>query len=185
MIWKNEDKKPVYIGINTNLKGSANSVKFLCNAWRPLITGYSIEKYDHFVGITEAKPMCDYKKVYLIVDKDFRIIESGKIISSKINSRGMFVVTEKLVLSTDKKALFDYYKNAAHGIISWWEENKKRLNQALSMILFHQKMLKIEVNDNHTYNSVKSYQDTICEVSNIIGALKDEYRIVANTIKNI
>lgn len=46
-------------------------------------------------------------------------------------------------------------------------------------------MLKIEVNDNHTYNSVKSYQDTICEVSNIIGALKNEYRIVANTIKNI
>lgn len=88
----------------------------------------------------------------------------------------MFVVTEKLVLSTDKKALFDYYKNAAHGIISWWEENKKRLNQA---------MLKIEVNDNHTYNSVKSYQDTICEVSNIIGALKNEYRILANTIKNI
>lgn len=175
MIWKNEDKKPVYIGINTNTKGSANSIK-LCNAWRPLINGHAIEKYDHFVGITEAKPMCDYKKVYLIVDNDYRIIESGKIISSKINSNGMFVVTEKLVLSTDKKALFDYYKNAAHGIISWWEENKKRLNQA---------MLKVEVNDNHTYNSVKSYQDTICEVSNIIGALKNEYRIVANTIKNI
>lgn len=176
MIWKNEDKKPVYIGINTNLKGSANSVKFLCNAWRPLITGYSIEKYDHFVGITEAKPMCNYKKVYLIVDNDYRIIESGKIISSKINSNGMFVVTEKLVLSTDKKTLFDYYKNAAHGMISWWEEIKKSINQT---------MLKVEVNDNHTYNSVKSYQDTICKVSSIIGALKDEYRIVANTIKNI
>lgn len=176
MIWKNEDKKTVYIGINTNTKGSANSVKFLCNAWRPLITGHAIEKYDHFVGITEAKPMCDYKKVYLIVDKDFRIIESGKIISSKINSRGMFVVTEKLVLSTDKKALFDYYKNAAHGMISWWEENKKSLNQA---------MLKVELNDSDTCNSVKSYQDTICEVSNIIGVLKDEYRIVANTIKSL
>ena len=176
MIWKNEDKKPVYIGINTNIKGSANSVKFLCNAWRQLITGHTIEKYDHFVGITEAKPMCDYKKTYLIADNDYHIIESGKIISSKINSKGMFVVTEKLVLSTDKKALFDYYKNAAHGIISWWEENKKSLNQA---------MLKVEVNDNHTYNIVKSYQDTICKVSSIIGALKDEYRIVANTIKNI
>lgn len=176
MIWKNEDKKPVYIGINTNTKGSSSSVNFLCNAWRPLITGHAIEKYDHFVGITEAKPICDYKKVYLIVDKDFRIIESGKIISSKINSRGMFVVTEKLVLSTDKKALFDYYKNAAHCMISWWEENKKGLNQA---------MLKVEVNDSHTYNSVKSYQDTICEVSNIIGALKDEYRVVANTIKSL
>lgn len=176
MIWKNEDKKPVYIGINTNTKGSANSVKFLCNAWRQLITGHAIEKYDHFVGITEAKPICDYKKVYLIVDKDFRIIESGKIISSKINSRGMFVVTEKLVLSTDKKALFDYYKNAAHGMISWWEENKKNLNQA---------MLKVEVKDDHAYNSVKSYQDIICEVSNIIGALKDEYRVVANTIKSL
>lgn len=176
MIWKNEDKKPVYIGINTNIKGSANSVKFLCNACRPLITGYSIEKYDHFVGITEAKPMCDYKKVYLIVDNDYRIIESGRIISSKINSKGMFVVTEKLVLSTDKKTLFDYYKNAAHGIISWWEEIKKSINQT---------MLKVEVNDNHTYNSVKYYQDTICKVSNIIGGLKDEYRIVANTIKNI
>ena len=67
------------------------------------------DKYDHFVGITEAKSICDYKKTYLIVDNDYRIIESGKIISSKINSRGMFVVTEKLVLSTDKKALFDYY----------------------------------------------------------------------------
>ena len=176
MIWKNEDNKVVYIGINTNLKGSANSVKFLCNAWRPLITGYAIEKYDNFVGITEAKPMCDNKKVYLIVDKDFRIIESGKIISSKINSRGMFVVTEKLVLSTDKKALFDYYKNAAHGIISWWEENKKTLNQA---------MLEVEVKDNYTYNNVKSYQDRICKVSSIIGALKDEYRIVANTIKSL
>ena len=88
----------------------------------------------------------------------------------------MFVVTEKLVLSTDKKTLFDYYKNAAHGIISWWEEIKKSINQV---------MLKVEVNDNHTYNSVKSYQDTICKVSSIIGALKDEYRIVANTIKNI
>ena len=176
MIWKNEDKKPVYIGINTNIKGSANSVKFLCNAWRQLITGHTIEKYDHFVGITEAKPMCDYKKTYLIADNDYHIIESGKIISSKINSKGMFVVTEKLVLSTDKKTLFDYYKNAAHGIISWWEENKKSLNQA---------MLKVEVNDNHTYNIVKSYQDTICKVSSIIGALKDEYRIVANTIKNI
>lgn len=176
MIWKNEDKKPVYIGINTNTKGSVNSFKFLCNAWRPLINGHAIEKYDHFVGITEAKPMCDYNKTYLIVDNDYRIIKSGKIISSKINSKGMFVVTEKLVLSTDKKALFDYYKNAAHGIISWWEENKKSLNQA---------MLKVEVNDNHTYNSVKSYQDTICKVSSIIGALKDEYRIVANTIKNI
>ena len=175
MIWKNEDKKLVYIGINTNLKGSSNSVKFLCNAWRPLITGYSIEKYDHFVGITEAKPMCDYKKVYLIVDKDFRIIESGKIISSKINSRGMFVVTEKLVLSTDKKALFDYYKNAVHGIISFWEEYKKTLNQA---------MLELEVK-NYTYNGVKCYQDRICKVSNIIGALKDEYRIVANTIKSL
>jgi len=176
MIWKNEDKKPVYIGINTNTKGSANSVKFLCNAWRQLITGYAIEKYDHFVGITEAKPMCDYKKTYLIVDNDYRIIESGKIISSKINSRGMFVVTEKLVLSTDKKALFDYYKNAAHGIISWWEENKKTLNQA---------MLEVEVKDNYTYNNVKSYQDRICKVSSIIGALKDEYRIVANTIKSL
>lgn len=176
MIWKNEDKKPVYIGINTNLKGSSNSVKLLCNAWRQLITGYVIEKYDHFVGITEAKPMWDYKKVYLIVDNDYRIIESGKIISSKINSKGMFVVTEKLVLSTDKKTLFDYYKNAAHGIISWWEEYKKSLNQA---------MLKVEVNDNYTYNSVKSCQDRICEVSSIIGGLKDEYRIVANTIKNI
>ena len=176
MIWKNEDKKPVYIGINTNIKGSANSVKFLCNEWRQLITGHTIEKYDHFVGITEAKPMCDYKKTYLIADNDYHIIESGKIISSKINSKGMFVVTEKLVLSTDKKTLFDYYKNAAHGIISWWEENKKSLNQA---------MLKVEVNDNHTYNIVKSYQDTICKVSSIIGALKDEYRIVANTIKNI
>ena len=176
MIWKNEDKKPVYIGINTNIKGSANSVKFLCNAWRQLITGHTIEKYDHFVGITEAKPICDYKKTYLIVDNDYRIIESGKIISSKINSRGMFVVTEKLVLSTDKKALFDYYKNAAYGIISWWEENKKSLNQA---------MLKVEVNDKNKYNIIKSYQDTICKVSSIIGALKDEYRIVANTIKNI
>lgn len=176
MIWKNEDKKLVYIGINTNLKGSTNSVKFLCNAWRPLINGHAIEKYDHFVGITEAKPMCNYKKVYLIVDNDYLIIESGKIISSKINSKGMFVVTEKLVLSTDKKTLFDYYKNAAHGIISWWEEIKKSINQV---------MLKVEVNDNHTYNSVKSYQDTICKVSSIIGALKDEYRIVANTIKNI
>lgn len=176
MIWKNEDKKPVYIGINTNIKGSANSVKFLCNAWRPLINGHAIEKYDHFVGIAEAKPMCDYNKTYLIADNDYRIIKSGKIISSKINSKGMFVVTEKLVLSTDKKALFDYYKNAAHGIISWWEENKKSLNQA---------MLKVEVNDNYTYNSVKSYQDTICKVSSIIVALKDEYRIVANTIKNI
>ena len=88
----------------------------------------------------------------------------------------MFVVTEKLVLSTDKKTLFDYYKNAAHGIISWWEENKKSFNQA---------MLKVEVNDSYTYNIVKSYQDTICKISSIIGALKDEYRIVANTIKNI
>ena len=179
MIWKNEDKKTVYIGINTNTKGSANSVKFLCNAWRPLITGHAIEKYDHFVGITEAKPMCDYKKVYLIVDKDFRIIESGKIISSKINSRGMFVVTEKLVLSTDKKALFDYYKNAAHGMISFWEEYKKTLNQT---------MLEVEVKDrkdSHTYNEVKYYQDKICKVSNIIGVLKDEYRIVANTIKSL
>ena len=176
MIWKNEDKKPVYIGINTNIKGSANSVKFLCNEWRQLITGHTIEKYDYFVGITEAKPICDYKKTYLIVDNDYRIIESGKIISSKINSRGMFVVTEKLVLSTDKKTLFDYYKNAAYGIISWWEESKKSLNQA---------MLKVEVNDNHTCNSVKSYQDTICEVSNIIGALKNEYRIVANIIKSL
>ena len=176
MIWKNEDKKPVYIGVNTNIKGSANSVKFLCNAWIPLINEHAIEKYDHFVGITEAKPMCNYKKVYLIVDNDYRIIESGKIISSKINSKSMFVVTEKLVLSTDKKTLFDYYKNAAHGIISWWEEIKKSINQV---------MLKVEVNDNHTYNSVKSYQDTICKVSSIIGALKDEYRIVANTIKNI
>ena len=180
MIWKNEDKKPVYIGINTNPKGSASSVKFLCNAWRPLITGYAIEKYDQFVGITEAKPMCDNmcdnKKVYLIVDKDFRIIESGKFISSKINSRGMFVVTEKLVLSTDKKALFDYYKNAAHGMISFWEEKKKTFNQT---------MLEAEVKDNYTYNSVKSYQDRICKVSNIIGALKDEYRVVANEIKKL
>jgi hypothetical protein len=176
MIWKNEDKKPVYIGINTNLKGSSNSVKFLCNAWRQLITGHVIEKYDNFVGITEAKPICDYKKTYLIVDNDYRIIESGKIISSKINSRGMFVVTEKLVLSTDKKALFDYYKNAAHGMISWWEENKKTLNKA---------MLEVEVKDNYTYNNVKSYQDRICKVSSIIGALKDEYRIVANTIKSL
>lgn len=176
MIWKNEDKKPVYIGINTNLKGSANSTKLLCNAWRQLITGYTIQKYDHFVGITKAEPMCDYKKTYLIVDNDYSIIESGKIISSKINSRGMFIVTEKLVLSTDKKALFDYYKNAAHGIISWWEENKKTLNQA---------MLEVEVKDNYTYNSVKSYQDRICKVSSIIGGLKDEYRIVANTIKSL
>lgn len=176
MIWKNEDKKLVYIGINTNTKGSPNSVKFLCNAWRPLINGYTIEKYNHFVGITEAKSICDYKKVYLIVDKDLRIIESGKIISSKINSRSMFVATEKLVLSTDKKALFDYYKNAAHGMISFWEEYKKTLNQA---------MLEVEVKDNYTYNSVKSYQDRICEVSSIIGALKDEYRVVANTIKSL
>ena len=175
MIWKNEDKKLVYIGINTNLKGSSNSVKFLCNAWRQLITGHTIEKYDHFVGITEAKPICDYKKTYLIVDNDYRIIESGKIISSKINSRGMFVVTEKLVLSTDKKALFDYYKNAVHGIISFWEEYKKTLNQA---------MLELEVK-NYTYNGVKCYQDRICEVSSIIGGLKDEYRIVANTIKSL
>ncbi len=175
MIWKNEDKKPVYIGINTNTKGSARSVKFLCNEWRPLIT-YAIEQYDHFVGITEAKPICDCGKVYLVVDKDLRIIESGKIISSKINGRGMFVVTEKLVLSTDKKALFDYYKNAAHGIISFWEEYKKTLNQA---------MLEVEVKDNHTYDKVKSYQDRICKVSSIIGALKDEYRIVANTIKSL
>ena len=171
MIWKNEDKKTVYIGINTNTKGSPNSVKFLCNAWRQLTTGYAIEKYGHFVGITQAKPICDYKKAYLIVDNDYRIIESGKIISSKINSRGMFVVTEKLVLSTDKKALFDYYKNAAHGIINWWEENKKVLNQA---------MLKAEGKDDYTY-----YQDEIFKVSHVIGALKDEYRIVANTIKSI
>ena len=176
MIWKNEDKKPVYIGINTNLKGSINSVKFLCNAGRQLITGHTIEKYDHFVGITEAKPICDYEKTYLIVDNDYRIIESGKIISSKINSRGMLVVTEKLVLSTDKKALFDYYKNAAHGIINWWEENKKALNQA---------MLEVEVKDNYTYNSIKSCQDSIYKVSSIIGGLKDEYRIVANTIKSL
>ena len=176
MIWKNEDNKTVYVGINTNLVGSTNSTNFLCNAWRPLITGYNVEKYNHFIGITEAKPICDHKKIYLVVDNDFRIIESGKIISSRINSRGMFVVTEKLVLSTDKKALFDYYKNAAHGIISWWEENKKTLNQA---------MLEVEVKDNYTYNSVKSYQDRICKVSNIIGALKDEYRIVANTIKSL
>ena len=81
----------------------------------------------------------------------------------------MFVATEKLVLSTDKKALFDYYKNAAHGMISFWEEYKKTLNQA---------MLEVEVKDNYTYNSVKSYQDRICEVSSIIGALKDEYRVV-------
>ena len=176
MIWKNEDKKPVYIGINTNIKGSANSVKFLCNAWRQLITGHTIEKYDHFVGITEAKPICDYKKTYLIVDNDYRIIESGKIISSKINSRGMFVVTEKLVLSTDKKALFDYYKNAVHDMISWWEENKKAINQAT---------LEFEVKDNYTYNRIKSNQDWICKISNIIGGLKDEYRIVANTIKSL
>ena len=180
MIWKNEDKKPVYIGINTNPKGSASSVKFLCNAWRPLITGYAIEKYDQFVGITEAKPMCDNmcdnKKVYLIVDKDFRIIESGKFISSKINSRGMFVVTEKLVLSTHKKALFHYYKNAAHGMINFWEENKKTLNKT---------MLEVEVKDNHAYNSVKSYQDRITKISIIIGTLKNEYRLVANTIKSL
>lgn len=176
MIWKNEDKKPVYIGINTNLKGSSNSVKLLCNAWRQLITGHVIEKYDHFVGITEAKPICDYKKAYLIVDNDYRIIESGKIISSKINSRGMFVVTEKLVLSTDKKTLFDYYKNAAHGIISFWEEYKKAINQ---------RMLEVEAKDNYTYNSIKSYRDSMCRVSSIIGGLKDEYRIVANTIKSL
>lgn len=176
MIWKNEDKKIVYIGINTNTKGSVNSTKFLCNAWRPLITGYAIEKYNHFIGITEAKPICDHKKIYLVVDNDLRIIESGKIIFSKINSRGMFVVTEKLVLSTDKKALFDYYKNAAHGMINFWEEYKKTLNQ---------EMLEVEVKDNYTYNSVKSYQDRICKVSNIIGTLKNEYRIVANTIKSL
>lgn len=88
----------------------------------------------------------------------------------------MFVVTEKLVLSTDKKTLFDYYKNAAHGMISFWEEYKKAINQ---------KMLEVEVKDNYTYNSVKSCQDRICEVSNIIGGLKDEYRIVANTIKSL
>ena len=135
MIWKNEDKKPVYIGINTNIKGSANSVKFLCNAWRQLITGHTIEKYDHFVGITEAKPICDYKKT-----------------------------------------LFDYYKNAVHGMISWWEENKKAINQAT---------LEFEVKDNYTYNRIKSNQDRICKISNIIGGLKDEYRIVANTIKSL
>ena len=88
----------------------------------------------------------------------------------------MFVVTEKLVLSTDKKALFDYYKNAAHGMISWWEENKKAINQAT---------LEFEVKDNYTYNRIKSNQDWICEISNIIGGLKDEYRIVANIIKNL
>lgn len=176
MIWKNEDKKLVYIGINTNLVGSTNSTNFLCYAWRPLITGYSIEKCDNFVGITEARPMCYYKKVYLIVDKDFRIIESGKIISSKINSRGMFVVTEKLVLSTDKKALFDYYKNAAHKMIEWWEDNKKSLNKS---------MLEVEVKDNYTFNTIKSLNDKITKISNIIGTLKNEYRIVANTIKSL
>ena len=88
----------------------------------------------------------------------------------------MFVVTEKLVLSTDKKALFDYYKNAAHGMISFWEEYKKAINQ---------KMLEVEVKDNYTYNSVKSCQDRICKLSSIIGGLKDEYRIVANTIKSL
>ena len=88
----------------------------------------------------------------------------------------MFVVTEKLVLSTDKKALFDYYKNAVHGMISWWEENKKAINQAT---------LEFEVKDNYTYNRIKSNQDRICKISNIIGGLKDEYRIVANIIKSL
>lgn len=176
MIWKNEDKKLVYIGINTNLVGSTNSTKFLCNAWSPLITGYNVEKYNHFIGITEAKPICDYNKIYLIVDNDFRIIESGKIISSKINSRGMFVVTEKLVLSTDKKALFDYYKNTAHKMIEWWETNKKTLNKA---------MLETEAKDNYTFNTIKSLNDRITKISNIIGTLKNEYRIVANTIKSL
>lgn len=176
MIWKNEDNKTVYVGINTNLVGSANSTNFLCNAWRPLITGYNIEKYNHFIGITEAKPICDYKKIYLVVDNDFRIIESGKIISSRINSRGMFVVTEKLVLSTDKKALFDYYKNTAHKMIEWWEDNKKSLNKA---------MLEVEAKDNYTFNTIKSLNDRITKISIIIGTLKNEYRLVANTIKSL
>ena len=49
-------------------------------------------------------------------------------------------------------------------------------------------MLEVEVKDrkdSHTYNEVKYYQDKICKVSNIIGVLKDEYRIVANTIKSL
>jgi hypothetical protein len=177
MIWKNKDNKVVYIGVNTNLE-NLYSEKFINDKMRPLLTGYCIEKFDHFVGIADAKPYCEYKKAYLIVNDNYQIIDAGKIVSNKtkINSRGMFVVTENLILSTDKKALFDYYKNDAHKIIERWEENKKSLNK---------EMLEVEVKDNYTFNTMKSYQDRISKVSKIIGALKDEYRIVANTIKSL
>ena len=148
------------------------------SAWTSDIHYPTIVKYTDVIIITNGATK---RSTFIVAkkkgDTEYKTYKLKKINSINEDKQGVVLMRgQNIVISNDKKELFDYYKNAVHGMISWWEENKKAINQAT---------LEFEVKDNYTYNRIKSNQDWICKISNIIGGIKDEYRIVANIIKSL
>ena len=123
MIWTNEDKLIMYVGqriipeIFTSLLSTTTILP-------PLVD---------VVGLTRG--ITDSSKFYFIQGKDMNVRELQRAKYHK-NSKHITIETISQIYTTDKKALFDYYKKQFHKGIQYIESNinirEQNVNAAIS-----------------------------------------------------
>jgi len=108
MIWTNEDKLIVYVGQRI-IPNVIYHLAFRATILPPLVD---------VVGLTCGTT--DSSRLYFIEGKDMKIRE---LINAKYhkNSKHIKVETDSQIYTTDKKALFDYYKKQFHEGIQFIE----------------------------------------------------------------
>ena len=157
MIWNNEDKLIMYVG------QVINPLAFTFLTPTNLILPPLVDVVGLTCGVTD-------ESLYFIQGKDMNVRELIQAIYHK-NSKHITIKTVFQIYTTDKKALFDYYKEQFHKGIQYIESKIKiniqeantALNNETNIILDAQRMAlkNIQKYRELKVNAMNAYRQTI------------------------
>lgn len=152
MIWNNEDKLIMYVGQRI----------FGPEAFNRVSTTTILPPLVDVVGLTCGAT--DSSELYFIQGKDMKV---KALTSSKYrkNSKHITIETALRIYTTDKKALFDYYKKQFHKLIQYIEssinieeQKANTANTTINSIQYAfkniQKYREIKVNAMNSYRQI-------------------------------
>jgi len=153
MIWSNEDKLIMYVGQRIFSPEAFNKGLSITTILPPLVD---------VVGLTCGAT--DSSRLYFIQGKDMNVKELPRAKYHK-NSKHITIETVLRIYTTDKKALFDYYKEQFHKLIQYIESSiniRERIVNTANTIRDTQYALKeIQKYREIKVNTMNAYRQTI------------------------
>ena len=153
MIWNNEDKLIMYVGQRIFSPEAFNKRLSTTTILPPLVD---------VVGLTCGTT--DASRLYFIQGKDMNVRELTRAKYHK-NSKHITIETAIRIYTTDKTALFDYYKNQFHKLIKYIESSiniREQVANTANTIRDVQHALKdIQKYREIKVNAMNAYRQTI------------------------